>query len=170
METWNIDISHSEIGFKVKHLMITNVKGKFNDFSGNINVEENRIKSIKLKIKTNSIDTNEPQRDMHLKSADFFDVENNKEIKFIANLDDEVEELDNIEGDLTIKGITNKVKLAVNYNGKMKDPWGNEKIGFSVEGKINRKDWELNWNKALETGGVLVGDEIKISGEVQLMK
>lgn len=118
-----------------------------------------------------SINTNSDQRDGHLKSADFFDAENHKELSFKSTLfkkkdDDEYE----LRGLLTIKGISKEVSLDVDFGGINKDPWGNEKAGFSFKGKINRKDWGLNWNAALETGGVLVSEDVKISGEIQFVK
>ena len=119
-----------------------------------------------------SISTGSADRDAHLAGADFFDVENYKEITFIANTYENVDNDGSYElyGDLTIKGITKRIKLDVEFGGVMKDPWGNEKAGFSINGKIIRKDWGLNWNAALETGGVLVSDEVRINCEVQLLK
>lgn len=171
---WNIDPIHSEIGFKVKHLMITNVKGSFKEFDGNIyTTDENFMTSeIDFWINPASIDTGDAKRDEHLRSPDFFDVENHKQITFAGNTYEKVDNDGSYElyGDLNIKGITKQVKLDVEFGGIMKDPWGNEKAGFSINGKINRKDWGLVWNAALETGGVLVSDEIRISCEVQLLK
>lgn len=171
---WGIDTVHSEIAFKVKHLMITNVKGVFKEFDASIYTtgEDFMTSEIDFWLNPASIDTGAPDRDAHLKSADFFDVENHKQITFIG---DTYEKVDNdgsytLWGDLTIKGITKKIKLDVEFGGIMKDPWGNEKAGFTINGKINRKDWELNWNAALEAGGVLVGDEIKISCDIELVK
>ena len=127
--------------------------------------------SLNVSVDASSINTNSNDRDNHLKSADFFDIENHKEltfksISFQQNDDDEFE----LKGILTIKGFSKEVKLDVEFGGINKDPWGNEKAGFSIEGKINRKDWGLNWNAALETGGVLVSEEVKISGEIQFVK
>jgi polyisoprenoid-binding protein YceI len=171
---WGIDTIHSEVAFKVKHLMISNVKGVFKEFDASIYTtgEDFMTSEIDFWLNPASIDTGAADRDAHLKSADFFDVENHKQITFIG---DTYEKVDNdgsytLWGDLTIKGITKKIKLDVEFGGIMKDPWGNEKAGFTVNGKINRKDWELNWNAALEAGGVLVGDEIKISCDIELIK
>jgi polyisoprenoid-binding protein YceI len=170
---WVLDPSHSEILFKVKHLMITNVKGEFRKFTAEVITEGDTFNatSIKATLDANSIYTNEENRDTHLRSADFFDVENHKEITFegtsLKQVRDEKWEL---IGNLTIKGISREVKFDVEFGGKNKDPWGNEKAGFSLEGKINRKDWGLNWNAMLETGGVLVSDEVRISAEVQFVK
>ncbi|HEV8511863.1 MAG TPA: YceI family protein [Cyclobacteriaceae bacterium] len=170
---WAVDPTHSEIVFKVKHLMITNVKGEFRKFTAEINTEGNDFSksSISATIDASSIFTNEDNRDGHLKSADFFDVANYPELKFTGTsfkkIDDENYQL---KGVLTIKGVSNEISLDVEFGGINKDPWGNEKAGFSLNGKINRKDWGLNWNAALETGGVLVSDEVKISAEVQFVK
>ena len=171
---WGIDAAHSEIAFKVKHLMISNVKGTFKEFDASIYTtgEDFMTSEIDFWLNPASIDTGAADRDAHLKSADFFDVENHKQITFIGNT---YEKVDNdgsytLYGDLTIKGITKQIKLDVEFGGVMKDPWGNEKAGFTINGKINRKDWGLNWNAALEAGGVLVGEEIKISCEVELLK
>jgi len=168
---WVLDPSHSEILFKVKHLMITNVKGEFKKISAEIDGEDFKNAPIKVTIDTASVSTNEDNRDNHLKSADFFDVEKYKEITFektsFKSSEGNTYEL---KGNLTIKGITKEVKLAVEYGGGNKDPWGNEKAGFSVEGKLNRSDWGLTWNAPLETGGVLVSDEVRISTDVQFVK
>jgi polyisoprenoid-binding protein YceI len=170
---WVLDPSHSEILFKVKHLMITNVKGEFRKFTAEVITEGDTFNatSIKATLDANSIYTNEENRDTHLRSADFFDVENHKEITFegtsLKQVRDEKWEL---IGNLTIKGVSREVKFDVEFGGMNKDPWGNEKAGFSLEGKINRKDWGLNWNAMLETGGVLVSDEVRISAEVQFVK
>lgn len=168
---WVLDPIHSELVFKVKHLMITNVKGEFRNFSVEIDGEDFTNSKIKVTVDATSITTNDDKRDGHLKSVDFFDVENHKEILFegtsFVKLNDEKYLL---KGMLTIKGIRKEISLDVEFGGINKDPWGNEKAGFSISGKIKRKDWGLNWNAALETGGVLVSDEVRISGEVQFAK
>jgi polyisoprenoid-binding protein YceI len=168
---WVLDPVHSELTFKVKHMMITNVKGEFQNFSVEANGENILKSSIAVTIDASSIKSNSEQRDEHLKSADFFDVENHKEISFkstsFKQKDDDDYEL---KGILNIKGISKEVTLEVEFGGSNKDPWGNEKVGFSFNGKINRKDWGLNWNAALETGGVLLSEEVRISGEVQFIK
>ena len=159
---------------KVKHLMITNVKGVFKEFDASIYTTGENFMTSEIDFWMNpaSVDTGDAKRDEHLKSADFFDVEKHKEITFTGNSYENVDKDGSYElwGNLTIKGITRKIKLDVEFGGVMKDPWGNEKAGFSINGKINRKDWELTWNAALEAGGVLVSDEIRISCEVQLFK
>ena len=171
---WGIDPTHSEISFKVKHLMITNVKGVFKEFEASIYTtnEDFMTSEIDFWMNPASVDTGAPDRDAHLKSADFFDVENHKQINFTGNTYEKVDDDGSytLYGDLTIKGITKQIKLDVEFGGVMKDPWGNEKAGFTINGKINRKDWGLNWNAALEAGGVLVSDDVRISCEVQLVK
>jgi polyisoprenoid-binding protein YceI len=171
---WSIDPSHSEIAFKVKHLMITNVKGVFTEFDASIYTtgEDFMTSEIDCWINAASVNTRDEKRDAHLKSAEFFDVENFKEINFAGNTYEQVDKDGSYElyGDLTIKGIKKQVKLDVEFGGVMKDPWGNHKAAFTINGKINRKDWNLNWNAALEAGGVLVSDDVYISCEVQLFK
>ncbi len=168
---WVLDPTHSELLFKVKHLMITNVKGEFRTFSAEIDGEDFTKAPISVTIDSASIFTNNEDRDNHLKSADFFDVENHKELTFrstsLKKVDDDEYKL---SGMLTIKGVSKEVVLDVEFGGTNKDPWGNEKAGFSLSGKINRKEWGLNWNAALESGGVLVSEEVKIQGEVQFVK
>ena len=164
---WNLDTTHSEITFKVRHMMISNVKGAFNTFTAEVEAEDDTFKNAKVTatIQTDSIDTNNADRDTHLKSADFFNVEQNPTITFeSASLADDV------TGHLTINGVTKPVQLEVEFGGINQDPWGNTKAGFTFEGKIKRSDFGLNWNAALETGGVLVSDEVKISGELQFVK
>ena len=168
---WVLDPSHSELGFKVKHLMISNVKGYFSNFEGTINGSNFDKAPIQVKIDPSSISTNSDDRDKHLKSADFFDVENFGTMTFESTSLEKVnDEAYKLRGNLTIKNISKEIVLDVEYGGVNKDPWGNEKMAFEVNGKINRKDWNLNWNAALETGGVLVGDEVKINAEVQFAK
>lgn len=168
---WVLDPSHSELAFKVKHLMIANVKGEFKNFTAEVEGNDFTKSKITATIDASSIFTNDDNRDTHLKSADFFDVENHKKITFegtsFKKLDEENYQL---KGILTLKGIGKEVTFDVEFGGINKDPWGNEKSGFSINGKINRKDWGLNWNAALETGGVLVSEEVKITAEVQFIK
>jgi len=168
---WVTDPAHSELMFKVKHMMITNVKGEFRKFQAEIDGEDLTKSPVKVTIDASSIFTNEDTRDNHLKSADFFDVENHKELLFESTSFEQVDDDDyKLTGMLTIKGVSKEVTLDVEFGGVNKDPWGNEKAGFSLEGKINRKDWGLNWNAALETGGVLVSDQVRISAEVQFVR
>ncbi len=168
---WVSDPSHSELTFKVKHLMITNVKGEFRKFNAEMEGDDFTKSKILITIDAASISTNDDQRDGHLKAADFFDVENHKLITFEGTSFTKLnEENYKLKGMLSIKGISNEVNLDVEFGGINKDPWGNEKAGFSISGKINRKAWGLNWNAALESGGVLVSDEVKINSEVQFVK
>ncbi len=173
METtkWALDPMHSEVNFKVKHMMIANVTGGFKKFDVNATTDGNDFSKAKINFTAdvNSISTNSDQRDGHLKSPDFFDAAQFPAIKFESvsmtkKSDDEYK----LNGNLTIKDVTKPVSLDVNFGGIGKDPYGNTKAGFSIEGKINRKDFGLTWNAALETGGVMVGDELKIHSEIQL--
>jgi polyisoprenoid-binding protein YceI len=171
---WVIDPSHSEIAFRVKHLMITNVKGVFKEFTGSATTTGNDFATadVEFSAKSASVDTGAPDRDNHLKSADFFEAEKFPALTFKGTSVKTGEEKGNfiLNGDLTIRGITKPVKLNVEFSGTMKDPWGNQKAGYSVTGKINRKEWGLNWNAALEAGGVLVSDDVNIICDVQLVK
>jgi len=170
---WNIDTDHSEIGFKVKHLMVANVRGSFKEFNGSIYTTDEDFLSAEIDFWINpaSITTGNENRDTHLRSADFFDAENFKEINFTGNTFEKLGE-DNyaLYGDLTMKGIKKQIKLNIEFAGVVKDPWGNHKAVFNIKGKINRKDWGLNWNAALETGGVLVSDDVWINCELQLIR
>jgi polyisoprenoid-binding protein YceI len=167
---WSIDPTHSELQFKVKHLMITNVTGQFSGLSGEIESENEDFKNTKITFSAdvNTINTSNEQRDTHLKSADFFDGSSFPELKFTSTSFNASE--GKVTGDLTIKDVTRPVTLDVEYSGTNTDPWGNLKAGFSIEGKINRTDFGLTWNAALETGGVLVSEDVKISAEVQFVK
>jgi polyisoprenoid-binding protein YceI len=170
---WVLDPTHSELNFKVKHLMISNVKGEFQNFEATLlsEGEDFRKASVSVKVDAASIFTNQADRDAHLRSADFFDVENFPSITFesisCTRFDEENYRL---TGQLTLRGISKEICLDVEFGGIGVDPWGNEKAGFSISGQLNRKDFGLNWNAVLEAGGVLVGEEVKISGEVQFLK
>ncbi len=170
---WAIDPTHSEIGFKVKHMMFTNVSGKFNAFEASIENEDDQFDTsvVSFSAEVNSVDTNNADRDNHLRSADFFDVEQFPKISFKSTGIKKINEGQfKVSGDLTIKDVTQNITLDAEYSGLMKDPWGNTKAGVSLNGKINRKEFGLTWNAALETGGVLVGEDIKLTAEVQLIK
>lgn len=168
---WVLDPTHSEIFFKVKHLMITNVKGIFKNFEASIEGADFEAAPIRLNIDVNSIDTNNADRDAHLRSGDFFEVEKFPNISFKSQqLKKNDEESYTLDGVLTIKGVSRPMSLNVAFGGANKDPWGNEKIGFEVSGKFKRSDFGLNWNSTLETGGVLVSDEVKMEAEVQFVK
>jgi polyisoprenoid-binding protein YceI len=171
--SWKLDPAHSEVTFQVKHMMISNVRGYLKDFSVEVTSDDENFSNAEIFFsgKMDSISTSNEQRDQHLRSAEFFDIENNPEITFRSTKYTQTEEGKfKLEGDLTIKGTTKKVTLDVDFGGIQTDPWGSEKAGFSVTGKINRKDFGLNWNTALEKGGMLVGDDVKISCEIQLIK
>lgn len=171
MKKWTIDPSHSEIGFRVKHMMFTNVKGQFNDYTATIDFD-NDLKDAHLQFeaKINSISTRNADRDNHLRSADFFDVEQYPTLNFKStHIEGNGNEYE-ITGDLTIKGVTKPIKLHAEFSGLMTDPWGNTKVGLNLDGKINRKDFGLTYNAALETGGVLVGEDVKLNAEIQLIE
>lgn len=169
--TWVLDPTHSELTFKVKHLMITNVKGEFRKFEAAIDGEDFTKAKITVTIDVSSIDTNNADRDGHLKSPDFFDAPQFPSITFEGtSFTKKDEENYVLKGNLTLKGVTKEVSLDVEFGGANKDPWGNEKAGFSVSGKINRDEFNLNWNAALESGGVLVSHEVKIHAELQFVK
>lgn len=168
---WVLDPTHSELNFTVKHLMISNVKGEFKNFTAEIDKEDFANGSVTVTVEASSLFTNNADRDNHLKSADFFDVDNHPSLTFNSTRFNKVDDDEyKLLGLLTIKGVSREISLNVEFGGINKDPWGNVKAGFSFSGKINRKDWGLNWNAALETGGVLVSDEVKISGEVQFAR
>lgn len=171
--TWNMDPTHSELGFKVKHMMVTNLSGKFTDFSVQASSDDEHFSNpaISFSAKIASVNTGQEQRDTHLRSAEFFDVEAHPEMTFTANKMEKIsDENYKMHGDLTIKGISKPVQLDVEFGGIGKDPWGNTKAGFTVNGKIKRSDFGLTWNAPLETGGVLVSDEVRINSEIQLVK
>ncbi|MDP4282982.1 MAG: YceI family protein [Bacteroidota bacterium] len=171
---WIIDPSHSEIAFKVKHLMIVDVKGVFTEYNASIYTTGDDFMTIEADfwINTDSLDTKDGRRDDQLKSADFFDIEHHKEITFTTNTIEKVDGDGSYElwGNLAIKGITKKIKLDVEFGGVITDPWGAEKADFSVNGKINLKEWELNWNDILGNSGISIGDTVSISCEIELRK
>ena len=173
MTTWNIDSSHSGVHFAVRHMVVAKVRGAFTRYQGTIDFDEKKPEASKVsvRIEAASIDTREPQRDAHLRSADFFDVERYPTLSFEST---KVQKLKGnnyrLTGDLVIHGVTKPVELEVEFLGVGKDPYGNERIGFQAETSINRKDFGLNWNQALETGGVLVGDKVEISIDLQGVK
>jgi len=170
---WNLDPAHSEVTFKVKHMMITNVSGSFKEFTVDASSEGEDFNKpeISFTAKASSVDTGSEQRDGHLQSPEFFDAGKFPEIKFKATKYEKVSGNDyKLEGDLTIKDVTKNITLDVDYGGIQKDPYGNIKAGFTIHGKINRKDFGLSWNAALETGGVMVSEEVRINCEIQLVK
>ncbi len=163
MKRMTIDSAHSEIGFKVKHLMISTVKGNFTTYGGGLQEDGSLFVSMNI----NSINTGNVDRDNHLKSADFFNAEENPTITFAGKMS---EDMTTITGSVTIKGITKEIELNTDYNGMSVDPWGNKKHGWEITGTINRNDFGLVWNAPLETGGVLVSEEVKLSMDVQMME
>ncbi|MCI0919737.1 YceI family protein [Sphingobacterium rhinopitheci] len=173
MATWNLDKSHSEIEFKVRHMMISTVKGQFNNFDINVESASEDLSEAKISVSidVDSINTNNEQRDEHLKNADFFNVAENNKITFIStNIVKKSDEDFEVTGDLTIKGVTNSKTFKVELGGVAIDPWGNAKVGYTVTGAINRADFGLTWNAALETGGVMLSDEVKFTADIQLVK
>jgi polyisoprenoid-binding protein YceI len=172
--TWSIDPDHSNIGFKVRHLMVSNVKGNFDKHSGTVEINDKDITKSKVEvtIDTNSINTNVQKRDEHLRSADFFDVAKFPTMTFVSKKVTKAgKDKLKVTGDLTLHGVTKEVVLAVDGPTKeSKDPWGNIRKGATATTTINRKDFGLTWNKALETGGVVVGDEVVITLEIEMIK
>src|SRR5688500_8917748 len=170
---WKIDPAHSEIQFKVKHLMITTVTGYFRRFDLVVETEDEdftQAKKIEFTAEASSIDTNSEQRDTHLRSADFFDVEKFGQIRFTGKVLERAGEDYRLSGDLTIRGVTKPVTVNVHFGGIVVDPYGQTKAGFEVDGKISRKEFGLVWNAMTEAGQVVVGDEIRILCEIQLIK
>jgi polyisoprenoid-binding protein YceI len=173
LTAWTIDASHSEVGFAVKHLMIATVRGRFGAVTGHVAFagEDYSQAQADVTIEAASIDTREDKRDAHLRSADFFDVERFPTLTFKSRRVQGIKgDAFQLVGDLTIKGITREVVLDVAVEGFQKDPWGNQKAAFTATTRISRTDFGLTWNAALETGGVLVGDDVKIGLDVQLLK
>lgn len=170
--TWVIDPTHSEVQFKVKHLVISTVTGSFKQFEGSVVSEGDDFDgaTVSFSAETGSIDTNQEQRDGHLKSADFFDAEKFPKLLFTGTLSKEDDEEYKLNGNLTIKDITKPFELKVEYGGNMTDGYGNNKSGFELKGKLNRKDFGLTWSAVTEAGGVVVGDEVKLIANVQIVK
>lgn len=171
MAKWQIDQAHSTIGFEVKHMMVSKVKGQFTNYSADVevdNLEDLTSAKIDITIDTTSINTSNEDRDNHLKSAEFFDIEQFPDIKFNStNITKDGDDY-KVSGDLTIKDVTKPAVFDVEYGGKGTNPWGVEVYGFEAETKIDREEFGLTWNAALETGGVLVGKDIKIKVELEL--
>ena len=171
-ETYSFDKAHTTVGFQVRHI-VTNVGGKFNDFTGTIQVDRAKPESssVEFTIQAASINTNEPKRDEHLRSADFFDVATHPTVTFKStSIQANGKDSWLVTGDLTMRGVTKQVTLPVTFLGEGKDPWGNEKMGFETAITVNRKDYGINWNKALDQGGVLVADEVKVQVSVEANK
>ena len=168
--SWNIDATHSGINFSIRHMVVSKVRGRFAKYSGALTLDDGDLTRsvVEATIDAASIDTGTPQRDAHLRSPDFFDVERFPELRFRST---RVEKLDDVRyrvvGDLTIRDVTREISLDVEYGGQAKDPWGNERVGFVAKAAFDRKDFGLQWNQVLEAGGVLVGDRVDIELEVQ---
>jgi len=169
---WKLDPTHTTVEFSAKHLMISTVKGRITDIEGTIYTNENDPKSssVEATLKAASIDTRTDQRDQHLRSADFLHVEQYPEIKFRSTRIEGSKQEFKLTGDLTIRDVTRPITLDVTFEGQTKDPWGGERVGFSASGKIDRREFGLTWNLLLETGGLTVGNEIKINLEVEAIK
>jgi polyisoprenoid-binding protein YceI len=170
---WNVDASHSSIDFSVRHMMIAKVKGSFHDFEAQVDADPSDLTTaeINFNIDLSSVDTRNKDRDGHLQSADFFDVENHPKLvfqstKIVSTGDGEY----NLTGDLTLHGVTKSETFSVTFEGTGKDPWGNEKVGFGATGTLKRSDYGLTYNAALETGGVLIADDVKISLDIEAVK
>jgi len=171
--SWAIDAGHSLAEFGVKHLMVSTTKGRFSEITGTINLDERNLEnsSVDVTINVASVDTHDEKRDGHLKSADFFDVENHPKITFKSTkVEPNGKDRLNVTGDLTIRGVTRSVVLDTEFNGRGRSPWGSEVIAYAAQTSISRKEFGLEWNVALETGGVLVGDKVKISIEAEAVK
>jgi polyisoprenoid-binding protein YceI len=171
--TWGIDPTHSELGFRIKHLMITNVSGTFGEYEVSVETENEDFSTAKVQasIKTSSVNTNNAQRDHHLHNSDFFEVEKYPTIHFQSTRI-EKQDAENfiLHGNLTLKAVAKPVKFNIENTGITKDPWGNRRAGFIVTGKITRSDFGLSFNTVLETGGLALADEVKIHSEIQLVK
>ena len=171
--TYTIDPSHSRLGFVVRHAMVTKVRGNFADFSGTVTVDgaNPAASAVSITAQLASVDTGDEGRDGHLRSGDFFDVEANPEMTFTSTAitpdgDDEFK----VTGDLTIRGVTKSVTIELEYTGAAKDPFGNDRIGFEGKAEINRKDWGLEWNAPLDTGGILVGEKVKLELDISAIR
>jgi polyisoprenoid-binding protein YceI len=170
---WNLDSSHTEIGFRVKHMMLTNISGKFQNFEGSLERYDNSFDnaSITFTSEVSSLNTGNQDRDVHLLSTDFFDAEQYPNIIFISRSfkkNNDKEFL--LEGDLTMHGIKRAISLQAEFEGINQDPWGNTRAGFNMQGKLNRKDWGLTWNSLLETGGMMVGEDITLNVQLQFIQ
>ena len=170
---WTFDKAHSKIGFSVSHLVITDVEGNFKEFDASVTTDGDNWENAKIEFTAEiaSIDTDNEKRDEHLRSDDFFNAEKFPQLKFVSKSFKKVDDNEyKLVGDLTIRDVTKEVELEVELNGTVVDPWGNTKAGFNLLGEINRFDYGLKWSKALETGGLVVGEDVEIIGKLQLMK
>lgn len=170
--TWTIDKVHSEASFQVRHF-VSKVRGRFTDFSGTVRIDAAKpeASSVEFTIKVASVDTNEPKRDAHLRSPDFFDAAKYPEIRFVSKKVVPVSESKyDVTGDLTMRGVTKEITLPVTFDGIAKDPWGNERAGFETGITLNRKEYGINWNKALDQGGFMLGDDATVSINIEAVK
>jgi polyisoprenoid-binding protein YceI len=169
---WNLDPEHSTIEFRVTHMVVSKTTGRFTDYAGFIDMdaEAGNVTAIEATMKAGSINTNHEKRDAHIRNADFLDVEHYPTMTFKMKSYKKTAESFIAVGDFTLRGVTKEVILAGRYNGSTKDPWGNTRAGFSAEGKLNRKDFGLIWNKTLDSGGLVVGDEVQIRLEIECIK
>jgi len=170
---WNIDATHSGINFSIRHMVVAKVRGRFAKYTGALELDDDELtrSAVEATIDASSIDTGTPQRDEHLRSADFFDVERFPELRFRSKRIEKIEDARyRVIGELTVRDVTREVALDVEYGGRAKDPWGNERVGFIAKTALDRKDFGLKWNQALEAGGVLVGDRVDIELEVQAVR
>jgi polyisoprenoid-binding protein YceI len=172
MASWNIDNAHSAIHFTVRHMMFAKVRGRFSKWSAELDLKADDLTQSKVSadIDVGSITTGEPDRDTHLKSGDFFDAEKFPKIKFESRSVKKQGDHYVLTGDLTIRDVTRSIDLEVEELGRGKDPWGNQRVGFSAKGQVNRKDFGLKWNQALETGGVLIGEKVEIEIETEVVQ
>jgi polyisoprenoid-binding protein YceI len=169
--TWTVDPSHSNVTFVARHLVVAKVRGRFTDFAGTITVADDRLASqVQATVQAVSVTTDDDGRDAHLRGTDFFDVENHPTWTLVSTGIESIGSDYVLHADLTIKGVTKSVAFALEFDGVATDPWGNTKAGFTATAEINRKDWGLEWNVALETGGVLVGDKVKIVLDIEAVR
>jgi polyisoprenoid-binding protein YceI len=171
--TWTVDATHAEVGFAVRHLMISTVRGRFGAVEGTVTIDEADPANtrVEVSIDVTSIDTRQEMRDNHLRSPDFFDAATHPKMRFVSRkIAGDINGDFSLIGDLTIRDVTREVTLEASFTGRGRDPWGNDRLGFEAKGKINRNDFGLTWNQALETGGVVVSEEVKLSIEVELVK
>lgn len=168
---WTVDNSHSTVGFVARHVVVAKTRGKFTDYTGTVTIAENPLDSVvEATVQLGSVETGDEKRDGHLVSADFFDVENHPTMTFKSTKIEASGSDYKMTGDLTIRGVTKPVTFDLEFDGVAGDPWGGTRAGFSASADVNRKDWGLEWNVALETGGVLVSDKIKIELEIEAIK
>jgi polyisoprenoid-binding protein YceI len=169
--TWTVDASHSQVGFTARHLMVAKTRGRFGEFAGTLTIAPNPLESkVEATVQTASVETHDGGRDGHLKSPDFFDVEKYPTMSLVSTGISPKGGDYVLHTDLTIKGVTKPVDFDLEFDGVVTDPWGNTRTAFTAEAEVNRKDWGLEWNVALETGGVLVGEKVKISLDIEALK